>query len=449
MACNICCDTYNLRRLRTECSSCEFDACSSCIQTYILQSTSLGDCPNCHTSFSAEWLYASLPASFLKTKYRKHRKDILCNVDQIMRDNQDIIENKKKTIALQRDIVKLKSRLLLQQLDVEEAMKVQESIRQKEASVSWNITHFFTDVQESASSKLAVNIKCHKTGCAGYFMKTTEFSKNLECSVCSTEICEKCRDRPHEGECNTSTLQSIITIQEQTVNCPRCGVACEKISGCSQVCCLYCHTNFDYNTHQIDRGLAHNPDFLDWMKSSDFAKNAHMDLYNDSLCGVHLPNREYVMSLVGDVNSATLGEQLSEVLPKLSAFYKDIEKAESLRDTLKLDTKAENASTIVKYLDLDKYDRKKQEGKLADGIYNNMVTSQYNSQVKDLANMYYLSGRDLLRRIVLNPKGVCGILKELDTLHQLVEKHLNKLNEIYPVVFGKVKCKLVQFEVNL
>jgi len=55
-------------------------------------------------------------------------------------------------------------------------------------------------------------------------------------------------------------------IKKDTKPCPTCGTMIFKISGCSQVWCVDCHTAFDFNTLVIERGNIHNPHYYEYMR---------------------------------------------------------------------------------------------------------------------------------------------------------------------------------------
>jgi hypothetical protein len=47
--------------------------------------------------------------------------------------------------------------------------------------------------------------------------------------------------------------------------CPKCLAIISRVSGCSQMWCVLCHTKFDYNTREIITGFFHNPHFFEYM----------------------------------------------------------------------------------------------------------------------------------------------------------------------------------------
>jgi hypothetical protein len=78
----------------------------------------------------------------------------------------------------------------------------------------------------------------------------------FSCSTCTKKACSECRMPGGDGHvCDGVVLKDIEHIKNTTKACPRCGVRCVKVEGCSQVICNECKHVFDYNTMKSEDHL--------------------------------------------------------------------------------------------------------------------------------------------------------------------------------------------------
>lgn len=73
--CGVCCGTSS-RRL-VQCVHCGYEACPSCVETFLLNSTNDPSCMNCRSVWDILFLQKALDADFLNGVYQDHRKDLL------------------------------------------------------------------------------------------------------------------------------------------------------------------------------------------------------------------------------------------------------------------------------------------------------------------------------------------------------------------------------------
>ena len=72
MSCNICCEVYNKSsRAKICCPYCEYVACRTCCETYLL-SESIAKCMNtgCAKEWHRKFLKETFTNTFLNTKYK-------------------------------------------------------------------------------------------------------------------------------------------------------------------------------------------------------------------------------------------------------------------------------------------------------------------------------------------------------------------------------------------
>ena len=75
--CNICCEKFNKTlNLKITCQ-CGFEACKTCIRTYILSTTKDPHCMECKIQWSNKFLVDNLNRSYIDGEFKKYRKNLL------------------------------------------------------------------------------------------------------------------------------------------------------------------------------------------------------------------------------------------------------------------------------------------------------------------------------------------------------------------------------------
>ena len=85
-SCNICCDNYNKStRDKICCGYCEFAACRSCCETYILSET-IPKCmnPPCAKEWSRKFIREKFTGVFIDTKYKDHIESVLFDQEKAL-----------------------------------------------------------------------------------------------------------------------------------------------------------------------------------------------------------------------------------------------------------------------------------------------------------------------------------------------------------------------------
>ena len=109
--------------------------------------------------------------------------------------------------------------------------------------------------------------------------------------MCEIKVCSKCHvikedprlagaheetkgggeDGNEDGEvgggdhvCKKEDLETAQLLAKNTKPCPKCSMGIFKISGCSQMYCISCHTAFCWNTGKIINKNIHNPHYFEY-----------------------------------------------------------------------------------------------------------------------------------------------------------------------------------------
>ena len=78
--CPICCENFNAStRATITCANaeCNFDACKSCVRTYLLNTAEDPHCMKCRHGWGQQFLVEKLNKSFMTKDYKEHRQKLL------------------------------------------------------------------------------------------------------------------------------------------------------------------------------------------------------------------------------------------------------------------------------------------------------------------------------------------------------------------------------------
>jgi hypothetical protein len=123
-------------------------------------------------------------------------------------------------------------------------------------------------VEEVVDEEKTYSRPCLAKDCRGFL------SKSYKCGTCEKYFCAECHETKNSRVdqthvCNEDAKATIAMIAKDSKPCPKCMIPIEKVSGCSQMWCVNCHTTFDWNTMKIETGYIHNPEYLRWMRENN------------------------------------------------------------------------------------------------------------------------------------------------------------------------------------
>ena len=297
--CTICADTYtDFKRKKVKCGMCEFECCKECVQTYLLGQSADPHCMSCKKKWDREFLYENLGNGFVNGTYKKHKKDLLFEIEK---------SKIPGTMPRVEDFVQIdKNMEKIKYID-----KETEEIRKylsKLNNTKYNLQLEIQSLRRGNTKKKARDFKhhCPVEDCKGFV------SKQWKCAVCSTWACSKChqvigsnQNDPHV--CKQSDIDSVEAIKKSTKPCPTCSVPIQKSVGCNQMWCTQCHVAFDWKTGEIQNGVIHNPHFFEAQRMG------MVRAPGDNVCG-GIPNwREWDKAIrIIYRNLAVFGDKSSE-----------------------------------------------------------------------------------------------------------------------------------------
>jgi len=338
--CAVCCEEFNkTTNMKISCEHsgvCSFDACKTCVKTYLLGTTSDPNCMQCNKAWSDKFIAKNLGSSFLRSEYSTHRKELLLQ-QQISRmpETMAAAESRKQVLLLEEQIKNLKleskenkkrlkelndtriekkveiHKLLVQTTSEDAELLYIKLIKDYEAKFTKdlkiitdtdsllraNIRKIMYDINVIATGGTVVGeekkearkfiMPCPNTDCRGYL------SSQYKCELCENYTCSHCFDLiglSKEGsghECKQENVESAEFIKKQSKPCPCCGTRISKIDGCDQMWCTQCHKAFSWNTGKVITGTIHNPHFYQYQRATGGGAMARNP--GDVVCG-GMPN---------------------------------------------------------------------------------------------------------------------------------------------------------------
>ena len=280
MTCNICCEKFNKSTNAKITCICGFDACKTCVRTYLLSTTKDPHCMDCKTQWSHKFLVDNLNRSYIDGDYKKHRKLLLVDREisktpELMNlvERTKLIEDKSKELTEFNNEFQEARKIYFQSLN-KLNLKRDEINKIKRGDI--------------VSERKKFIMPCPGDNCKGYL------STQYKCEVCKLYTCPDCyeivgytKDEPHT--CLKENLESAALIKKETKGCPQCGVRIYKISGCDQMWCTECKVAFNWNSGKIIYGgQIHNPHYYQYMRDQNNGINAPRNP-GDVLCGGLIP----------------------------------------------------------------------------------------------------------------------------------------------------------------
>lgn len=255
--CQIC--DYSLNktiRKPIKCQYCDFEACKSCCERYILNETAVR-CMNtaCGRDWTRQYIKTVFPTTFITGKLKEHREAVLFDIERaLLPATQPLVER---------------------QIKAENLLKREQEIRAQIRDLYTTMYQAQVEMRELNYGRAPIErqefIKaCPESGCRGFL------SSQWKCGICEKWSCPRChevkgpdKDSPHE--CNPETVATVSLLANDTKPCPNCRMGIHKLEGCPQMFCTGCNTAFNWNTGRIETGPVHNPHYFEWLRRNGTA----------------------------------------------------------------------------------------------------------------------------------------------------------------------------------
>lgn len=276
MECNICTCSYNKgTRAKIVCGQCEFEACKTCVRTYLVTSNTgtAPKCMNCAATLSLKFVVANLNRSWaLSGKYKETRINALLDAEMgKIPDTIQAAEAETHRRALIDETREFQTHI--KKLEREKEMYANAVVANQYLMRGRDVPTYYrsslvtgTPVKYGGEKKKFI-MACPGEECKGFLSTGYKcgLCKNFSCSDCLV-LLGKTKGLGADGRdhvCKEADKSSAELIRKETKACPGCGERIFKISGCDQMFCTACHCAFSWKTGKIETGVVHNPHFYE------------------------------------------------------------------------------------------------------------------------------------------------------------------------------------------
>ena len=423
--CDICAEKFNkTTREMIDCTFCQFVACKTCCQTYILNSTQ--PCcmsPECAKPWPRKFINEHFSQLFVNKTLKKHRENVLFDQERaLLPATQPLVEREIRKEAIVAEISELRN----------QQMAIQRQINALRREL------WAGGVAPAASSERATFVRaCPDGECRGFL------SSQWKCGICAKWACPDCHvvkgmERDCEHVCNPDDVATATLLANDTKPCPSCGTGIFKIEGCDQMWCTGCNTAFSWRTGRIESNIIHNPHYFEWVRRT--GGNADRPL-NEVRCG-----HEITHHTVRDIRAILVASS--------------VEGARSLMNTLETTCRhlihnrqvelpryeynyvQNNQDLRIQYM---RNQISEEKFKLV--LQRNQKRHEKNREVGLVLQMLCNSATDILLRFVqeIQQREWKGCRKTLDELKLIV----NYANECFVDIFRTYNCKAIYVKPNL
>ena len=278
--CAICCEKYNKSsNYPIICSKpdCNFDCCSSCFKTFVLDNTNHPTCMNCKTILSDQFIVDNINKTFYNGPFKKQL------IEKLYENEQSKMPETMPFVKQRVDINNCEKE---NKLIVQEINELKNIILDKQANLRSNYSKIYKlkNGENVNKEKQSFIVPCRNENCKGFL------NQKYRCEICNTHTCSKClefighKDSElfNNHECKKENLDSAELIRKETKPCPKCGTRIYKIDGCDQMWCTGCKVAFSWKKGTIETGTIHNPHYYQWTSQQ---MNGNFRNPLDVICG--------------------------------------------------------------------------------------------------------------------------------------------------------------------
>ena len=274
MSCIICCEKFNVsRNIPVACLHCQFTACRTCCQTYIVDQTK-AKCMNndCAIEWNRKFLMNNFTKTFVNNDWKKIREKVLFDGEKaLLPATQGVVEQRKNRLRMQAEVRELDRRIA--------------DLNRLRTDLILNYDTARTSMPGHERRQFIR--ACPQEECRGFL------SSQWKCGTCATWTCPECHEVKGEFQnsphiCDPNNVETAKLLAKDTNPCPKCATGIFKIEGCDQMWCTQCHTAFSWRTGRIETHI-HNPHYYEWQRRNNNGQAPRNR--NDIQCGLELDYR--------------------------------------------------------------------------------------------------------------------------------------------------------------
>lgn len=273
MNCIVCDEKFNkVKHVVVNCIYCNFEACRTCCEKYILDQT-VAKCMNnaCNKHWTRKFLADNFTKAFLTGPWKKNLEKTLFDREKaLLPATQIVVEQRRERENIKYKISEIDDKIAILQRE-RQALSIQ--LHQSKI--------------KTAPRRQFIRA-CPDEDCRGFL------STQWKCGLCEKWTCPDChvvKGLHHDIEhtCDPNDLETAKLLDKDTKPCPKCGTGIFKIDGCDQIWCTLCHTAFSWRTGSIETHI-HNPHYYEWQRRNNGGEAPRIDV-NHHVCGQELNAR--------------------------------------------------------------------------------------------------------------------------------------------------------------
>lgn len=218
MSCNICCENFKSLRPKICCQYCEFEACRTCCEKYIL-SEEIPKCmkPGCGKEWSRKFLKEKFTNTFLTNTYKEHIESILFDKEKaLLPATQPLAEEKIRKQNIRKEMRNIDNLI--------------NDLQKQRRDLEFSIYRNENEIKADDKTRTFVR-QCPADGCRGFL------STQWKCGLCEKWTCPDCHElkglnRDCEHSCDPNSVASAKLLSSDSKPCPKCQSLIFKIEGC-------------------------------------------------------------------------------------------------------------------------------------------------------------------------------------------------------------------------
>ena len=215
----------------------------------------------CKSPWTRDFLDMNLQKGFMKGEFVLYRENMLMDIEKSMLAEAQYHANH----ALEKE--KYDEKILEASYEFDRIRTKLNNIRNEKIEL---VRKYNNETKDEAKKVVPIlHRQCCVEECKGFI------GKGWKCGLCEVKICSSCHEiiqKKDEEEKNHSCIEENIAnakaLMTGTKPCPKCATLIFKISGCSQMFCVSCHTAFDWKTGLIEVGKIHNPHYYEHLRQT-------------------------------------------------------------------------------------------------------------------------------------------------------------------------------------
>jgi hypothetical protein len=417
--CNICEENYSKRlRARVPCQYCQYEACTQCCQTYILQETE-PKCMNneCNRVWTRKYMSTIFSATFLNTKWKTHRENVIFDQERaLLPATQPLVENMIRRERITTEIHDINTQ-------INELYNRRDALR-----IEYHGTTQTNNIEPERRTFIRA---CPDPDCRGFL------STQWKCGICEKWTCPTCNEvkgleRDVEHTCNPELVETVALIRQDTKPCPNCGMGIFKINGCDQMFCTQCHTAFCWRTGHIQTTI-HNPHYFEWLRENNANGNENVNIERnpqDVICGREIDNT-FVRNLTTNVQRKMTNESEHQSRRVISICRMMIHLRRVDMAYYQVNHVLNNQTLRIKYLR-----NQITEDNFKTTLQKNDKKHQKHQEIFDILQMVQLTTTDILYRFLEEIRkntwnNDFTIIEEIDQLRLYANRCLHEISETY------------------